>query len=78
MGNTSENHTNKKQKEKMSKYLTVGLLAHVDAGKTTLAESLLYLTGSIRKAGRVDHGDAFLDTLALEKERGITIFSKQA
>ena len=55
-----------------------GLLAHVDAGKTTLSESLLYLTGNIRKLGRVDHGDAFLDTDTLERERGITIFSKQA
>ena len=58
--------------------LTVGILAHVDAGKTTLAESILYLTGRIRKLGRVDHQDAFLDTYALERERGITIFSKQA
>lgn len=58
--------------------LVVGILAHVDAGKTTLAESLLYLTGSIRKLGRVDHKDAFLDTYELEKARGITIFSKQA
>ena len=58
--------------------LVVGILAHVDAGKTTLAESILYLTGGIRKPGRVDHGDAFLDTHALEKARGITIFSKQA
>lgn len=58
--------------------LTIGILAHVDAGKTTLAESLLYLTGAIRKLGRVDHKDAFLDTYELEKARGITIFSKQA
>lgn len=58
--------------------LVVGILAHVDAGKTTLAESILYLTGGIRKPGRVDHGDAFLDTHILEKARGITIFSKQA
>lgn len=58
--------------------LTIGILAHVDAGKTTLAESILYLTGSIRKLGRVDHQDAFLDTYELERERGITIFSKQA
>ncbi len=58
--------------------LVVGILAHVDAGKTTLAEGILYHTGSIRKVGRVDHQDAFLDTYALEKERGITIFSKQA
>lgn len=60
------------------KRLTIGILAHVDAGKTTLAESLLYTTGSIRKLGRVDHKDAFLDTFELERQRGITIFSKQA
>ena len=58
--------------------LVVGILAHVDAGKTTLAESIMYLSGSIRKLGRVDHGNAFLDTHALERARGITIFSKQA
>ncbi len=60
------------------KKLVIGILAHVDAGKTTLAESLLYLTGSIRKLGRVDHKNAFLDTYELERARGITIFSKQA
>ena len=60
------------------KKLTIGILAHVDAGKTTLSEGLLYLAGAIRTLGRVDHGDAFLDTDALERERGITIFSKQA
>ena len=60
------------------KKLVIGILAHVDAGKTTLSEELLYLCGEIRKVGRVDHGDAFLDTYELEKERGITIFSKQA
>ena len=60
------------------KKLVIGILAHVDAGKTTLSEGLLYLCGEIRKIGRVDHGDAFLDTYELEKERGITIFSKQA
>lgn len=60
------------------KKLVLGILAHVDAGKTTLAESMLYLSGSIRKAGRVDHGDAYLDTDSQERERGITIFSKQA
>lgn len=60
------------------KHICVGLLAHVDAGKTTLSEAMLYLSGSIRKAGRVDNGDAFLDTCALERARGITIFSKQA
>ena len=60
------------------KKLVIGILAHVDAGKTTLSEELLFLCGEIRKIGRVDHGDAFLDTYELEKERGITIFSKQA
>ena len=60
------------------KHICAGILAHVDAGKTTLSEGLLYLCGEIRKLGRVDHGDAFLDTYELEKERGITIFSKQA
>lgn len=58
--------------------LVLGILAHVDAGKTTLAESILYKSGAIRKLGRVDHRDAFLDTYELERERGITIFSKQA
>ena len=58
--------------------LILGILAHVDAGKTTLSEALLHITGAVRKAGRVDHGDAFLDTNEMEKERGITIFSKQA
>ncbi len=62
----------------VSKKLVVGILAHVDAGKTTLAESIMYVTGGIRKLGRVDHGDAFLDTHELERARGITIFSKQA
>ena len=57
---------------------TIGILAHVDAGKTTLSESILYLTGAIRMRGRVDHQDAFLDTDAMEKKRGITIFSKLA
>jgi len=60
------------------KHLVLGILAHVDAGKTTLSESLLYLSGSIRKLGRVDHQSAFLDTHELERARGITIFSKQA
>jgi len=60
------------------KKLTLGILAHVDAGKTTLSEGLLYLCGCIRQLGRVDHRDTFLDTAALERSRGITIFSKQA
>ena len=58
--------------------LVMGVLAHVDAGKTTLSEALLYQAGAIRRLGRVDHQDAFLDTDAMERERGITIFSKQA
>ena len=58
--------------------LVVGILAHVDAGKTTLSEAMLYVSGAIRRLGRVDKGDAFLDTDAQERERGITIFSKQA
>lgn len=60
------------------KQLVAGILAHVDAGKTTLSEGILYLSGAIRKLGRVDHKDAFLDTDAQERARGITIFSKQA
>lgn len=62
----------------MKKRLAVGILAHVDAGKTTLSESMLYQSGNIKKLGRVDNQDAFLDTEELERERGITIFSKQA
>lgn len=65
-------------REKNMKKLVIGILAHVDAGKTTLSEGLLYLSGKIRKLGRVDHRDAYLDTFELERERGITIFSKQA
>ena len=60
------------------KRLTIGLLAHVDAGKTTLSEAMLYQAGAVRRLGRVDHKDAFLDTDWQERERGITIFSKQA
>lgn len=60
------------------KKIVAGIIAHVDSGKTTLSESMLYLSGSIRKLGRVDHKDAFLDTYELERARGITIFSKQA
>ena len=62
----------------MAGSLTVGLAAHVDAGKTTLSEAMLFLSGTVRRQGRVDHGDAFLDTERIEKERGITIFSKEA
>lgn len=60
------------------KHICVGILAHVDAGKTTLSEAILYTAGNLRKFGRVDNGDAFLDTYELERSRGITIFSKQA
>ncbi len=60
------------------KKLVVGILAHVDAGKTTLSEGMLYCSGTIQKIGRVDHRDAFLDTDSIERDRGITIFSKQA
>lgn len=63
---------------KPDKHICIGILAHVDAGKTTLSEGILYETGRIRKRGRVDHGDACLDTHELEKSRGITIFSSQA
>lgn len=62
----------------MNRQCVLGIVAHVDAGKTTLTEGMLYESGTIRHAGRVDHGDAFLDTDAMEKDRGITIFSKQA
>lgn len=60
------------------KKVVIGVLAHVDSGKTTLSEALLYQSGSINRLGRVDHGDSFLDTFSLERDRGITIFSKQA
>lgn len=62
----------------MKKRIVIGITAHVDSGKTTLSEAILYRSGEIRSLGRVDHKDAFLDTDAIEKERGITIFSKQA
>ena len=62
----------------MKKKLTIGILAHVDAGKTTLSEAMLYLCGKIRTVGRVDHRNTYLDTNAVERERGITVFSKQA
>ena len=64
--------------ETIHKHIVLGILAHVDSGKTTLSEAMLYHSGAIRKLGRVDHKDAFLDTEELEKARGITIFSKQA
>ena len=60
------------------KRLVLGILAHVDAGKTTLSEGILYSSGKIRRRGRVDHGDAYLDNNSIERERGITVFSKQA
>ena len=62
----------------MKENIVLGILAHVDAGKTTLSEALLYQSGARRSLGRVDHKDAYLDTHALERARGITIFSKQA
>ena len=62
----------------MTKRISVGLLAHVDAGKTTLGEALMFASGNLKKPGRVDHGSSFLDTDAQERARGITIFSKQA
>ena len=62
----------------ITKRITIGITAHVDAGKTTLSESILYLTGELKKPGRVDHGDAFLDDASIERERGITVFSQQA
>ena len=62
----------------MKKKLTIGILAHVDAGKTTLSEALLYVSGKLRALGRVDHKNTFLDTNPVERERGITVFSKQA
>ncbi len=64
--------------EHLKKHLVIGILAHVDAGKTTLSESILFESGKIRKLGRVDNGNAYLDTDNMEKERGITIFSKMA
>ncbi|MEI3061607.1 MAG: GTP-binding protein [Oscillospiraceae bacterium] len=62
----------------MKKNVVIGILAHVDAGKTTLSEAMLYLSGKIKKLGRVDHRDSYLDTHSIERSRGITIFSKQA
>ena len=66
------------ERTKTKKRLCTGILAHVDAGKTTLSEAMLYLSGEIKKAGRVDHRDSFLDNHELERKRGITIFSKEA
>lgn len=77
MENMSEDR-GKNMAKKLSDHICIGLLAHVDAGKTTLSESMLYLSGRIRQQGRVDHGNAYLDTYELERARGITIFSKQA
>lgn len=74
MGNPSENRETNQPKKR----ICIGILAHVDAGKTTLSESILYLCGNIRKLGRVDYGNAFLDNHELERSRGITIFSQQA
>ena len=68
----------KQKPENIKKHICVGMLAHVDAGKTTLSEGILFQSGTTRSLGCVDHGDAFLDTYELEKDRGITIFSKQA
>ena len=62
--------------DKYTKRLVLGILAHVDAGKTTLSERILYSSGRIQKLGRVDKGDAYLDTDQMEKERGIAIFEK--
>ncbi|MDO4530104.1 MAG: GTP-binding protein, partial [Lachnospiraceae bacterium] len=61
-----------------TKKITIGIIAHVDSGKTTLSEALLYLSGRLRSFGRVDKGASFLDNNEMERERGITIFSKQA
>lgn len=74
----SENKPENRLESDTKKQICVGILAHVDAGKTTLSEGMLYTSGMIRKMGRVDNQNAFLDTYALERERGITIFSKQA
>lgn len=70
--------TEEKKRQGRVKNICVGLLAHVDAGKTTLSEAMLYAAGELRRPGRVDHGDTLLDNFALERQRGITIFSKQA
>ena len=77
MENTSGNKKNHPA-AKPEKHINIGILAHVDAGKTTLSEAILFLSGKIRRQGRVDNRDAYLDTYELERARGITIFSKQA
>ena len=74
MENTSENKE-KNTKRQITEHLSIGLLAHVDAGKTTLSEAVLYLTGSNRKLGRGDNRDAVLGTYEAERGRGITVFS---
>ena len=73
MGNTSDYKRNGSAKKPLN-HINLGLLAHVDAGKTTLSEAVLYLTGSIRRLGRVDHQDAFLDTDAMERPEGLPYF----
>ena len=70
MGNTSDYNQNGSA-ERPSEHINLGILAHVDAGKTTLSEGMLYLSGAIRDMGRVDYGNAFLDTYELERQRGI-------
>lgn len=76
MENTSEKK-DKNSVKKPLKHICIGLVAHVDAGKTTLSEGMLYLSGQIRNMGRVDHGDTFLDNYETERERGITIFQNR-
>ena len=74
----AHSHARKMTGEKIMQHICVGVVAHVDSGKTTLSENILYRAGSIRNMGRVDHGNTFLDNYGMERERGITIFSKQA
>ena len=75
---SSDGHSSEQKAKMTMKHICIGITAHVDAGKTTLSEAMLFRAGALKKMGRVDHRDAFLDTFALERERGITIFSKQA
>ncbi len=75
---SSDRHSSEQKAKTTMKHICIGITAHVDAGKTTLSEAMLFRAGALKKMGRVDHRDAFLDTFALERERGITIFSKQA